>query len=447
MAEIAAELASHFESARLPAEEARFRLLAARKAEGSMAASEARLHAEAGLRAIETLPAEPGREHMELALLLMAARAIQLEAGSNNIESLRYLTRACALPEHAGSWEERIHARFLLALTQFFRGQARRSAEAMDDIALLCVQRDATVLACHAFTLSAYAWFWHGDQNRASESSDRAKALLPELSAQSTATATNGHPATAWYSASQHLHWIRGYPDEALFMGREAVACAQRVGNLRDLTAAMTFPVLIRVLRREPEEALTAGRACLATVEVHGWRGWAGIARKSMAVARCMQGDVESGLQDLRAVVAAERQAGAPLYFPLDCALEAEICVKANRFFEAHAALDAGLAEVEHQNNRTWQPELLRISAELALAESGGGSEFAETLLRRALDLSREQDARMLALRAATGLARLLSRQNRQAEARSVLEPLLASFTEGFDTPDLKDARAVLDAA
>ncbi len=102
------------------------------------------------------------------------------------------------------------------------------------------------------------------------------------------------------------------------------------------------------------------------------------------------------------------------------------------------------LALVERRDERDWEAEIYRVKGELLL-ESGGSSE-AETCFRRAIEVARRQSAKSLELRATTSLARLLDKQGRRHEARQVLGEIYGWLTEGFDTADLKDAKALLDA-
>jgi predicted ATPase len=101
------------------------------------------------------------------------------------------------------------------------------------------------------------------------------------------------------------------------------------------------------------------------------------------------------------------------------------------------------LALVERRDERMWEAEINRVKGELLL-ESGGSSE-AETCFRHAIDIARRQSAKSLELRATTSLARLLDKQGRRDEARRMLGEIYGWFTEGFDTADLKEAKALLE--
>lgn len=160
-------------------------------------------------------------------------------------------------------------------------------------------------------------------------------------------------------------------------------------------------------------------------------------------IAETMLGRFDEGLMLIRRYAIAP---GSPrvLYAALCRAFEAQGCLWAGKRVEARAALDAAFAAVQKYNERHWEAEIHRLDGELRLAENPGDSAAAETAFRIALDIAHTQQARSLELRAATSLARLLRREGRKQESDSLLRPVYAWFTEGFDTPDLIDAECLL---
>jgi predicted ATPase len=128
---------------------------------------------------------------------------------------------------------------------------------------------------------------------------------------------------------------------------------------------------------------------------------------------------------------------------PYHIALLARACEVAGQVNEAVTLLDDALQIVERTGERWLEAELNRHKGQVLLRQ--GHSEAAEELYRKALSIARVQEAKLWELRAATSLARLRRNRGRRAEARDVLGPVYGWFTEGFDTPDLKEARALLD--
>jgi predicted ATPase len=155
------------------------------------------------------------------------------------------------------------------------------------------------------------------------------------------------------------------------------------------------------------------------------------------------EGDVAEGISLLRSGSAAYRATGAELYMPYHIALRAAACEIAGQDEEALTLLDDALQTVERTGERWFAAELYRHKGQLLLRQ--GHAEAAEELYRKALSIAREQEAKLWELRAAASLARLRRGQGRGGEARALLAPVYGSFTEGFATPDLKEAKALLD--
>ena len=163
------------------------------------------------------------------------------------------------------------------------------------------------------------------------------------------------------------------------------------------------------------------------------FRGWV----------KVKNGDVAEGISLLRSGTAAFRATGAELWMPHHIALLAAASEIAGQFGEAVSQLDEALQIVERTRERWFAAELNRHKGQLLLHQ--GHTDAAEELYRKALSIAEEQKAKLWELRAAMSLARLRCDQGRHAEARALLAPVYGWFTEGFATPDLKEAKALLD--
>ena len=149
-------------------------------------------------------------------------------------------------------------------------------------------------------------------------------------------------------------------------------------------------------------------------------------------------------IANLRESIAAFTASGARLRLPYYLGLLAQVCSRAGRADDGLAAVDEGMAASREHNERWWDAELHRVRGELLLA-GGADEDEAEAAYLRALEIARTQQARALELRAATSLARLWRTQGRADDARLLLQNLYSWFTEGLDTMDLLEAKALLD--
>ena len=158
---------------------------------------------------------------------------------------------------------------------------------------------------------------------------------------------------------------------------------------------------------------------------------------------RIKDGDVAEGLGLIRSGSTAYRATGAVAWVPFHLGLLARACEIAGQVGEAVALLDDALQTLERTGECLLEAELNRHKGQLLLRQ--GHSEAAEGLYRKALSIAEEQEAKLWELRAAVSLSRLRRDQGRYAEARDLLAPVYGWFTEGFDTPDLKEAKKLLD--
>jgi len=164
-------------------------------------------------------------------------------------------------------------------------------------------------------------------------------------------------------------------------------------------------------------------------------RGWA----------LAMQGHGEAGMAQVRQGLAAWRATGAAHAVPYMCTLLAEVCDYLGHTEDGLQALAEAHTLIEQHEDRWWEAEVSRLRGVILLRQPGTPQAEVEAWLQRALDVARRQQAKSLELRAAMSLARLWQQQGKQAEACELLAPIYDWFTEGFDTADLQEAKALLE--
>jgi adenylate cyclase len=246
--------------------------------------------------------------------------------------------------------------------------------------------------------------------------------------------------------------WLVGYPDRALARIREAQALADRLAAPYCRAFALSFSGWLHVRRRE---AAAAEACCEALMTLAAEQGFAfllaeGAIFRGWALAE--QGRADAGIELIRRGLSAQRGGGAEMGRPSHLALLAEAHGKAGRPQEGLQVVEEALATVAETGERAYEAELHRLKGEL-LAQLGpragrkdGSDGAAEECLRHAVAVARRQGARSLELRAALSLVRLDRTGRRATQARRLLRDAYASFTEGFDTADLAEARGLLEA-
>jgi len=185
--------------------------------------------------------------------------------------------------------------------------------------------------------------------------------------------------------------------------------------------------------------------AAVALSTEQGFSLWAarGMSYRGWAVA--MQGQGEGGRAQVREGIAAFRATGAAVFVPHHYTLLAEVSAHLGHTEDALQALTDAHTLVEQHEERWWEAEICRLRGVLLLKHPATPQAEAEAWLQRALDVARRQEAKSLELRAAMSLSRLWQKQGKQDEARALLAPVYDWFTEGFDTADLQEAKALLE--
>jgi predicted ATPase len=248
--------------------------------------------------------------------------------------------------------------------------------------------------------------------------------------------------------------WWLGHPEHALRQSHEAVTLARKLAHPFSVGFALVFAAWLHQLRREGPRTQEWAEAAIALAAEHKFvallaqgtimRGWA-VAEQSVAP-RGGQGQEEEGLSQIQQGLAAWRATGAEGVRPYYLALQAEASTQMGQPEAALTLLVEALAVANDTGERRWEAELYRLKGEVLLAHSAEKHAEADTCFRQALDIARRQQAKSLELRAAMSLSRLWQQQGKRTEAHELLAPIYGWFTEGFDTADLQEAKALLES-
>ncbi|HYN38365.1 MAG TPA: hypothetical protein VES39_03845, partial [Rhodospirillales bacterium] len=235
--------------------------------------------------------------------------------------------------------------------------------------------------------------------------------------------------------------WLTGHGEQAQNRVEVATDCARRLAHAGSIAHALDYAVVLNRYRRRPAEVARLADAMIRFAEDRGLADYIGKGRLFRGWAVAMLGDAHAGMQDLVDGLAAQRASGTAEDFPVYFDMLAEAFYAADRFDEGLMQVNEALAVADSSGIRYWDAELYRRKAALLLAASKSNTAEAETCLTQALDVARQQGARMLELRAATDLGRLWHSQNRTVAARELLLPLYRWFPAPARTEDLRDAR------
>jgi tetratricopeptide (TPR) repeat protein len=348
------------------------------------------------------------------------------------------LVRARELCERIGDTVKLMEALLALAHLRTLRGELKLARELAEGVLALAEKAEAPAMVAGAHSALSLALFAVGECEAAREHVERAIELFGPGPFRNFSEAYYAQLAAGLRSS---LLLILGYPSAALANKRESIVAARRRSDPFSLFAALYSATLNEVLLRDSRTAAQHAEEMLSIATEHGMRldfqqealffhGW--------AISATAPGN--EGIAEMRQAISDTTLANPPMAATRLVTL-AEACGSNGRTEEGLEAIAQGMALDETQS----KGELNRVKGELLLKRDPADPAEAERCLRTAIDIASHQSARLLELRATTSLARLLQRQCKIDEARKMLAEIYTWFTEGFEFPDLKDAKALLD--
>jgi predicted ATPase len=243
-----------------------------------------------------------------------------------------------------------------------------------------------------------------------------------------------------------HSLGMLGYPEQARQQYQAVLIRAQELAHAFTLVHALNIVTIGHQLRREGRATQERAETLIALCMEQGFPLYLAWATTLRGWALATQGQTAEGMAQMRQGLAAARATGAELLVPYFLALLADACGQAAQVEEGLRLLAEALVMADHHAERWYEAELYRCKGELLLAQSPHQHTEAESCFQHALALAGAQHAKTWELRAAMSLSRLWQQQGKRTEARELLAPVYDWFTEGFDTADLQEAKALLAA-
>jgi DNA-binding SARP family transcriptional activator/predicted ATPase len=440
---VSGQIAAHYEQAGLPAEALPYYQRAAEAAQRVYAHAEAAASLARGRALLEHLPLTPERLRQELRLQLALGISTQALKGTSSPELREVYLRAQALGEEVGDDLQQFIAVFGLYGSYLTQGEVQM-ARALADQEITLAQRlgdrsrlaeaygDIGIALLHLGQLTAGRAYLERGLGDADYQWQNATGLVP---VQHTGSTTRRHLVLAL--------WLLGYPEQALRQIEETLALVEALAHPYSLAAALVWSAWLHQMRREPRLAQVQAERAIAHAQQQGFRNTESLVILGWALAQ--QGQVTAGIAQIRQGLERRRAMEAWLHQPAFLALLAECYGLAGQPEQGLSVLEEGLSRVAATGERWTEAELHRLQGEL-LQMSGADAEQVEGCFQQALVVARQQEAKSLELRAAISLGRLWQQQGKRTQAHDLLAGVYAWFSEGFDTPDLQDANALLAA-
>lgn len=440
-AHVAAELALLYEAARDFDRAAEQCLIAARNAVRVFAPQEAVVLARRGLKLLEALPDTPGRARKELTLLLTLGPPLKDTSGWTEPELQKIYSRASDLCRQIGQIPDLFPAMWGVWIAHSSLSGLRTTlahGEELLEVAKAARDSGFLVQAHHALTTThAIVGNWKAARDHAKQ----AMALYDLEQHREHKFLYGGHdPGSCCLAFDAQSLWMLGYPDQALERGQQALSLARELSHPPSLSLIGHSLAALHQLRRDLSDTLEQAEASHRLVEEQGLPFFPSVL---LGWALAYQGQVEEGLARMRDATGDLTKAPRwwRAYFHV---LMADVCHKAGEPEEGLLAL-AEAREAEDMGMGYCLPEIHRLEGELLLASGPDRRTEAEACFQEARSIARRQEAKSLELRAVMSLVRLYRDQGKQEEARSMLGEIYGWFTEGFDTLDLQEAKALLE--
>jgi class 3 adenylate cyclase/predicted ATPase len=435
-------LAHHFTEAGLVEEAVTYWGKAGRRSADRSAMAEAATQFQKGLDQLALLPDNPERRRQELEFHAALGAVLMIVKGYGAPETGQAYTRARELWGELGSPSEVPQARFGELIYYNVRGDLALSLRLAEDLLRLSIQREDSGGIVLGHASCGGNLFYMGQFARSRSDLEKALARYDPTAHRSLVDQVGFHPQVRSQAQLGLALFCLGYSDQAFKLVNAATAAARRLSHLPTLANALGWRTLLWLVGGDARLG-EAGDELATVATEQDFPQWRAFGTIYHGWARVKAGDVAEGLPLLRSGSGAFRATGAEVWAPHNIALLARACELAGRIEEALRLFDEAVQIVGRTGERWFAAELNRQKGDFLLRR--GHPENAEELYHEATKIAVEQGARLWELRAAVSLARLWRDQGRRAEAGERLAQVYDALTEGFDIPDLREAKALRD--
>jgi predicted ATPase len=381
-----------------------------------------------------------------LALHISLGAALLMTKGQAASEVEQAYTQAYALCQQVGETPELVPV--LLGLWRYYlaRPQLHTARELGDTLLRLAQQAHDPALAVIAHYALGATWLWlgalpaarqHLEEGIARYTPDQRRVLVFRL---------GQDPGVVCRVNAAITLWLLGYPEQALGRLHEALAWAHALAHPYSLAWARCWVAYLYQFLRDVPAVHEQAEAAVALATEQGFSLWEAIGTILRGWVLAMQGQGEEGMAQVRQEIAAYRATGAAVFVPYFYTLLADVSAHLGHTTDGLQALTEAYTLLEQQEERWLEAEICRLRGALLLRQAVPEATQAEACFQQALAIARRQQAKSWELRAAMSLSRLWQQQGKPAEARALLAPVYGWFTEGFDTADLQEAKALLEA-
>ena len=442
-----AQLAHHYARSGNPSKAVEYCLRACRHCVTRASYADAVTHFETGIVRLQELPDDVRRAELELDLRIASLESLATIKGYGSLEGEESASRALELCRRLGTdWKDLWLALGGRHRSALVRPDFQKAREIAAEMVAIAEQHESAAHLARALSIRAFANSVAGAFQPAAVDFDRAIAIY-----ESTPSAVQErllddafNPATARAMRAWNQCCL-GYLNQALEQIDSATAIAREADSRSSLEAVHTYALSVFDMRCEWQRMRERAEANLALSIELGNLFRRARAEVFLGWMEVVSGEVDKGLARMRQNLARFRATGSEIGVDEFLALIATALGRMGRFDEAFRTIEEAFAVIQRTDAHMHEAEVYRRKAELLLVQDSTNAGLAERCFRTAIELARKQHGKLWELRATTRLARMLAKQGKRDEAHAMLLEIYAWFTEGFDTADLKEARALLD--
>ena len=441
-------LAHHLTEAGLFEKAEAYWLQAGKKAAMRSANLEAIAHLQRGIEASGHRPEGARKDRLELDFQFALGPCLIATQGPAANKAMATFTRARELCERLGDPPEQLQVMFWLTTASVIRGELPVAQETIAALLQLAEARGDRPALLNAMRGQAMIRLFMGHLGGAREAIERALEAFDASSEEErlAARAAGQDAGVADLALMSWPLWLLGHADTAITRIGGAIQRADAISHPHSQAYACYYASILHALRGEFLTAHGYAERCLSLSEEHGFRQWRGLAHAIRGICVSLLDPSSSALEEIRTAFDEYRGAGYQLGITALYVLLCPALLSGHNCEAALELIEQGLATTSRNSERIFEAELYRLKARALIVRGAlDASTEAQSLLDQALTTARSQHAKALELRAAMDRAALWIDQGRREEALDFLAPIYAWFTEGFDTQDLKQAKALLD--
>jgi len=442
-------LAHHYTEARLADKAAKYWEKAGRRDLERSSYLEAVAHLRKGIEVLRTLPSSVDWTEQELGLQVALGNALLATKGYAAQEVEQTYAQARAICQKIRHSENIFPVLYGLWVFYFVRGDIAKAQEIGCEFLEQSAKRQNSGAVLMAHRTLQFTYLWSGEITLSQEHFEQCSTLYDPERHRALVFQYGQDPGMATLSLAPWSLWFLGYPDQALKKCQESLLVAQRTSHPLSLVYAYVMASSFYQFRREERQAQESAEAAIALCKEHGFPYWLAWAQTLRGWALARQGETRVGIEQLRQGMMSYRATGSTLGWTPFCALLAEAHGKAGQITEGLSAVDDGLRVMVKNGEYFYEAELYRLRGELLLQSSNLGSDVktqkeAQQCFAKSLAMARQRKEKVLELRTVVSLARLAKYQRETANNYGLLRDTYNWFHEGFDTPDLQAAKALI---